>query len=397
MKKQYIIISVILLSSLFVFIFFGKSKRLSVSFKPNKNESGLQLKNATLKVYIENSGSMDGYVCSGSEFRDAIKGYVSSFEMECNKIELFYINTQVIPISNNVKQFINNLTPSSFVKYGGNRVNTDMGQLISTLLESANDSTISIFVSDCILDVSKNSKDYFTDRQIDITNAAKKFNKKGNNSVEIIQLRSHFLGNYYAQDGISKLDDYRPYYIWIFGKNELLQAMNQITPIENITHGVLNWASFNKSQEVSFDIKNKFGQDPINMIPSHGYYQVMINANLSPLLKTNDVLCLPNSYSTNNNRSVKIESIFPMEGNKLYSHVLSLSIAENIKSTSELINLIGINNVPGWVSSTNDDTGVNIKANMNKTTGFRYLVEGIADAYKSEKVTGNINFEIKSN
>ena len=31
-----------------------------------------------LKVYIENSGSMDGYMCEGSELKDAVYDYISS-------------------------------------------------------------------------------------------------------------------------------------------------------------------------------------------------------------------------------------------------------------------------------------------------------------------------------
>ena len=36
-----------------------------------------------LKVYIENSGSMDGYMCDGSQLKDAIFDYVSDLSTLC--------------------------------------------------------------------------------------------------------------------------------------------------------------------------------------------------------------------------------------------------------------------------------------------------------------------------
>ena len=53
--------------------------------------------NFKLKVYIENSGSMDGYMCNGSELKDAVYSYVSVLSSYADTTELNYINSNIIP------------------------------------------------------------------------------------------------------------------------------------------------------------------------------------------------------------------------------------------------------------------------------------------------------------
>lgn len=395
MKKQYVIILVILV--LFIlFIFCPRTKKLSVSYVPTKIENVQSLENATLNVYIENSGSMDGYTCQGSEFKDAIKGYVSSLESEFGEIGLYYINSQIIPISNNIKQFINNLTPKSFKQAGGSVKDTDMGKLIENVIKNTNDNTVSIFVSDCILDISKDDTAYFTDRQIDITSAVRRFIKNKNNSIEILQLKSRFDGYYYGLDCVQKLNCVRPYYIWIFGRNELLRHMNKISPIEDIKHGVQNWLSFSKFQPISFEIKNKFGQEAKNIVANNGVYNIIVNPNFNSLLKSDDLLSNPLNYTTTS-KSVRIESVRSKSCKDQYTHVMTISIDDKIPSCAEVISFIEVNKIPKWVEDSNDDLGKNITANITKTTGFKYLIMGVAEAYKSERSLGTINFVIKNN
>lgn len=38
--------------------------------------------------------------------------------------------------------------------------------------------------------------------------------------------------------------------------------------------------------------------------------------------------------------------------------------------------------MPDWVIESNDDSGIDINDNLNKTTGIKYLINGVADAYK---------------
>ena len=50
-----------------------------------------------LKVYVENSGSMDGYMQQKSEFKDAVKSYVSALDLLVDTTELYYIQVSQVP------------------------------------------------------------------------------------------------------------------------------------------------------------------------------------------------------------------------------------------------------------------------------------------------------------
>ena len=51
---------------------------------------------------------------------------------------------------------------------------------------------------------------------------------------------------------------------------------------------------------------------------------------------------------------------------------------------------------PSWVLSSNDDTGINVKKNLDKTTGILYLINGVAEAYKNYTTYGTISFDVKN-
>lgn len=397
-KKIIISIGMVMIVS-FVIIGCG-TKSLDIEYDSGAPSLDLSLKHATLKVFIENSGSMDGYMCEGSEFKDAVKDYVSSLEHRFDTLELYYINSEIIPRPNELKRFITDLTPGSFKSAGGNRKDTDMGELIKIISESTTDSVVSVFVSDCILDIrGKVATDYFTDMQIDVRNVMGKFMEDGNYSVEVVQLESRFQGNYYGLDGVSKLDGIRPYYMWILGRNDLLAQMNQIFPFEKIKHGVKNWVSFIKKHSVPFDITNEYGLEPKNIHAKRGEYEISINTDLRSLLKSEESLADASNYLPEDAKKIKVKQIKQItdKGSKdLYSHTISLSIEDNISSGTETINFIDANKMPGWVEASNDDSGTNIKGNMDKTTGIKYLIGGVAEAYQNEKSLGEITFKIRN-
>ena len=67
-----------------------------------------------LNVYVENSGSMNGYMCNGSNLKDAVYDYVSDLKKNTASCNLFYINSQIIPSKESLDNYIKNLTPSVF-------------------------------------------------------------------------------------------------------------------------------------------------------------------------------------------------------------------------------------------------------------------------------------------
>ena len=153
--------------------------------------------NPTLNVYIENSDTTS----------------------------LNYINNRIIPYKGSLEQYIKTMSPTTFQKAGGNHSNSDLGEMLSMILQEMTDTSVSIFISDCILDLPvSNSQKFLSRCQISIKNAINEGrNRIPNLGVEIIKMTSDFNGKYYYPNGgVEKLKDVkRPYYIWIFGNNNI--------------------------------------------------------------------------------------------------------------------------------------------------------------------------------
>ncbi|MDE6193368.1 MAG: hypothetical protein K2M83_05235, partial [Muribaculaceae bacterium] len=174
-----------------------KGNKIEVSSNPVDVE--VPSKKPSVNIFIENSGSMDGYMCDGSQLKDAVYDYVSELNRYTDTTRLYYVNSKIIMYNDNLTSYIKDLNPVSFRKAGGNTANTDLGTIIASVLETVNDTTISIFVSDCILDLpEKDAQKFLTNCEIrikdEVINAQKRVPDLG---VEILELSSDFNGKYF--------------------------------------------------------------------------------------------------------------------------------------------------------------------------------------------------------
>ena len=314
-----------------------------------------------LKVYIENSGSMDGYMCDGSQLKDAIFDYVSDLSTCVDTTQLYYINNRVIPYHADLEQYIKTMNPITFQKAGGNRSNSDLSKMLSTVLDAMTDSTVSIFVSDCILDLPvSDAQRFLSTCQISIKNT---INKGRKNipllGVEILKMKSDFNGKYFYQNGGSEVltNVKRPYYIWIFGNSNVLAKLNT---------------------EVLFKGLEKYGYDNI----------------ISYCPKTSIPYDITNRASFNNQNLI-IENIKPIIATEReYSHFINITIPKGVNIAEDYL-ILKAPNMPSWVLESNDESGENVKGNLDKTTGIKYLIGGVSDAYKKDNVLTTLKFTVK--
>lgn len=393
MNKKNIIPIVIALLFLIVGVVnsCGGGKKVSLQWK-SVPSSRVSIDSVELKVYVENSGSMDGYMCLGSNLKDAVFDYVSDLRRESTTTSLFYINSQVIPCEQPLENYIQNLTPTSFAQAGGNRANTDLRRIIDMMLQRQKKNTLTVFVSDCILDIPESALDFFGNCQVSVKNSfMQALEKNPELGVQIIKLQSKFNGYWYCGKNKELLTNVkRPYYIWVMGDKHLLAKMNKEVPCDKIIGGIDNYCAFSNPDAIPFDIDKK------KYVVNHtGKISVNILANLSYSLQSEKVLTDCNNYSADNPMQVAVVSAerITASGSK-FSHMLKLSVDNPQLLNSGTVTL-RFPSIASWVSRVNDDTGSNIRNNIDKTTGILYLIRGIADAYKSEKPYGTITFKIK--
>lgn len=347
-----------------------------------------------LKVYVENSGSMDAYMCSGSNLKDAVFDYISDLKKYSTSDSLFYINSKRIPYNNgSLETYIKDLTPQSFAKAGGDRRNTDLREIFSLIMGAHEKNTISILISDCILDIPQNAVYYFGNCQVHVKNVFNNaLEKNPYLGVEIIQLESKFEGFWFCGKNNQKLSGVkRPYYIWLIGDQRILAKLNKLVNIDNIIGGIKNYCAYASAQNIPFTFeKTTFKVNHTKKI------KVEVIANLLSSLQNESILGNISNYKASNTSQTTITHVGKIENEEsAYSHVIELEITnpetikqENLTFTYPYMAF--------WVEAANDSTGTNIQDNLDKTTGILYLVKGVAEAYKAHNSYGVISFNLKN-
>lgn len=356
----------------------------------------------TLNVYMENSGSMDGYMCDGSELKDAVYSYVSTLGSYTDTLKLNYINSQVIPFNGNIKSFVGKLNAAEFKKVGGSKTNSDIANMFEMILNKMGDNDISIFISDCILDVPHgNAKDYLVNRQIDIRNTlVKKLQNSPDFGVEVFRLESRFIGTYYYYKGSEKLKDVkRPYFMWVFGDKHVLAQLNRKVPFTEIKHGVKDYFAFSTFEEVPFEIANQFGlvQNPCRCkTVKSGMYTIKIQADLSSMLQMESMITDVTRYKTQNPR-VHVVSVEKINDSKdKNTHVLTLNIDKGIQACGEYVKFVRPES-PNWLDDANDETGDSIMKHLAQTTGIKNIILGVSDAYHDHIDLAGVKFVVNNN
>lgn len=372
------------------------SNKIEVSSEPIA--STIRTTQPVLNVYIENSGSMDGYMCDGSEFKDCIYDFVSELNRSTKKTNLNYINSVAIPYRGDLFSYIKNLNPIGFKLAGGNRSNTDVGRVIGEVLANVTDTSVCILVSDFILDVpSKNAKNFLINNEITIKQRIIETQKRVPNlGVEILKLSSKFDGSYYYPDGkVEKLTNVnRPYYIWIFGDKNCLAKLNTDVPFSLLEKYKLSGiASFTNGSAIPFEIKNQSGTSKV-VVPAHGGYHLMILADFRTTLQTDGAILDKSNFSFNNN-SIQVDGVYPITDKKSsYTHFIKFTIPKGTQVAQEVLTFSSPK-MPEWVNASNDETCANVMKNLDKTTGIKYLIQGVADAFKNETVSTTMQFNVK--
>lgn len=386
----------------------------------------------TIKVYVENSGSMDGYVKGATDFENAVYSYLSDIQLaklgihsdtvvsSKNILELNYINSQILQQQSDVQAFIKALEPYSFKQKGGNRGASDMADILDKIIEQTTNNDISVFISDCIFSPGKqykqkdNADEYLVAQQIAIKNHfAEKMNQNPNFAIIAMRLVSQFNGLYYNKfDDKININDNRPFYIWLMGDTKQLKRLidtvdlSEIkgTGVQNIymafhpneafPYGILPQRGIGKFNPDKSDPKTTITNAKVDNKDGNNRFQLAIGVDYSHMLLPDEYLMNPNNY-TISNKAYTIEIVKNLNRNSFYTHIIKLNLIQPIISKGPI--KISLQNVlPSWISTYTDEVGFDINADgaMEKTYGLKYLIGGIYDAYKHHDY-GSITINIK--
>lgn len=376
----------------------------------------------TVNVYLENSGSMAGYVSGNSAFKDAVYNYLTDIKISgiTDTLNLFYINDKPVEKGSDIEDFINKLNPNQCVF-----ATSDIADIFGLVLNRTDENKISVFVTDGIFSPGKKDAiDYLVHQQIGVKRMmAEHLTKYPNTAIMVYQLSSNFYGTYYnRKDAKTTINAPRPYYIWVIGDVSDIERLKMYTPETSfkgggIKHSFTLLPSFEKQIDYAILNAPKFGSferdknSPKNSIykikkegkgKHKGKFMFTIGMDLSlfSILLGDEYLMNTDSYDRLINKQPNNDYFIEMEHNTNpntnYTH--NMKLTTNKISTGEL-EIILRNNLPDWVSEINDDEGLDIHENnaINKTFGIKYLVEGIYEAYqmRGNEIYTTMKFNLK--
>lgn len=396
-KNKYIplVIAIILGSIMIPFLFGGDDGRYIVSYDEIKPVT--PYKPSKIKLYVENSGSMDGYMFDGSELKDAVYSYVSGLQTHSDTTELYFVNNNAYNVKAPLQDVIYAMSPKTFHNSPGDKANTDIADIFNIVLSQLEENSVSILVTDAILDLPSGATAFFLTKQTQIKSIFENYLKTNPNfAIEIFRMSSRFNGKYYYTGGsVALTDQQRPYYMFVLGDKQALSAANGIVAKSQIQHGVENYYAYSSYTQVPFVVLNKKknghgGQFDVRL--QQRAVPVIAKVDLQYTLHDEEFLKEPTLYTVAfGDDSIKIKSIKELPKEPEYTHAFTLTLPENAKEGS--VNLYFCPPpYPLWLEDANDDLSDASVATTMKTTGIKYIIEGISDAFASTCVNNPAPF-----
>ncbi|MCG9900889.1 MAG: hypothetical protein MH132_12865 [Hydrotalea sp.] len=380
----------------------------------NKNQKGFNI-----NVYLENSGSMNGYLNDpNTEFKNSVYSLLTRLKLFVDKdsLNLFLINKndQLLyknASNNDVENFKNILNPASFSKLSkGKTGESDINELIKRCLYNSNDRNLSVFISDCVYSPGKskpNATMYLAEQKqgIYLNFATEIINRNSDLAVIILQIDAKFKGAYFDKNNKSidiPNEISRPFYIWFIGSKKQIESILSSKKLEEIDRGYKNMIVFQKptSDLVTYKIlksQPRIGEfnlekaatiikdaTPSKDSQNKGKFRFNIAVDFSKSLQDANFFRDTNNYILSNNKyKLSVEIITDKNATSLsgFTHLLKLETSELIEEDLK-IEIVG--KTPSWVfdSSSIDDSGILIdESQQQKTFGLQYLIEGVSGAF----------------
>ena len=396
------------------------SRKLEINpekiFSPDNAQKNTEGSRFNVNVFLENSASMDGYVNGKTDFEAAIFNLLVKIKRDsfCDSLNLNYINDKVLNWAPEIEDFIDRLEPETFRRRGGDRSKSDLSKVLKTVANCVNKQNASLLISDFVFSPGgqKNASSYLSGQSSEIELSFSEILKKLNLSVVVLHLESKFNGQYFdLSDQPHNYNGVRPYYIWVVGTDEQIKQILGTKILDNIQGGIQHKLVFNKVTEPkkidfkiarapktgTFDLPNG-SMGPIESASNDnnknkGVFGFTFYANFENEMQNSSFYLDKKNYKWNKNYEMEISTITD-ENNPAtsgYTHVFKVE-TKDLKSETFKLEVIG--KTPDWVNSlsSENDSGINPdNAEASKTFGFKYLINGVSEAFYPNNKVNIIN------
>lgn len=396
----------------------GSREEASVSASGSKNAKAQPVR---FKFFLERSGSMtpfDEKTTSG-DFKSAITSFLNSIPDGKAGSEnlLFIVNDAVYPFDKSYKEFIQSKNIFADTKNVGDPRYTDFTCIFDSILKKTGNNEVAVLVSDLIYSTPNMAEVNCTK----ILNEAKSltrsvFKGKTNKDVLIVKMLGDYDGPYYTYNNPNKGQQYkgiRPYYFVVVAAPDVMQRLFNDKKYQECMafderQGYEDEYCFSNEKKVNYSVllSNKRNEGRVGAVRGqkgvihdvekieadrNGTVTMTIAADLSGIIVPEKALLDTKNYEVNSLSGFKvkgIEKIQDSEKDKRLTNVIEspthfIMLTTQKKIAYETLNLRFKNELPAWVSKSNSDDDTNLNASdFSKTTyAFKYMMDGIYEAY----------------
>lgn len=211
---------------------------------PTDDSTPSTLSKSKICIYMENSGSMDGYVNLNSEFKDALGKIIVKSNNFFQSTHLYFVNNEIYDVENTaLKGDVNNFVAqlnSQTMKIGSTG-SSNINKIFQLVLDRTNKDTVSILFSDFVYSIQG------TDVSNQVANAKNATMGAFMNAIKkdpdfatiILKCKSQFQGRYFNRnDQPFTYTGERPYYIFIMGSYERLKEIDSKLELDKSQTGI---------------------------------------------------------------------------------------------------------------------------------------------------------------
>jgi len=392
-----------------------------------ENNQKVQVKTC---IYMENSGSMDGYVNLNSEFKDALGKIIVKSNNYSSSTNLFFVNdaiydVQQTALKGDINNFVSQLN-SANMKVGATG-SSNINKIFKMVLDKTVNDTVSILFSDFVYSIEGTNVSNQVSNAKNATMGAfmEAIKKNPDFATIILQCSSQFQGKYYDRnDHPIPFVGTRPYYIFIMGSynklkylDEKLELKKSDTGIPGLTNKYMlsskSWklndstvqaltTSYTNSQLIKPE-RNGYDIDFFKFDQSDNNWNFAYALGLRKLFVDGSYLTDRSNYEVEPREVSIIKAEFTKDQAAISEVtqfslplVLQFGMERTVKTPNIKVRLM--NKIPSWVLAADipDDQGT--VPSPTQTFAIGSLIAGVYEAYQSQTSGKPIfEFEVKIN
>lgn len=384
MKKYTPLIIILALLGIVVLCLTGKDDGKYVvtydevePIEPCKTSKGNHF--SKVRLFIENSAGMKGYMQAGSELKDAVEHYVSDLARESDTLELYLVSDNLSPKDATLMEFMSMLGESCTA------LHTEIPKIFDLALAQINEpNSVNVLITDAILSVKGASADKcFESSKTRVKDTFRSHLKSDPDfGIEIYRMRSTFEGRYYYDSigkeyGTNLPPTKRPYYMFVMGDKQALSAANEIAPKSSIPHSVEDYYAYSTYTQIPFQMDKA---EIFAVMLKHSK-AVPVMADLRYTLHEEATLDDTLGYTVAfGDENIRVESIKKVPNSANYTHKIILTLPADAKEGKVAVYFCPPQ-YPDWLEEANTNRVGSEVAQTMKTPGIRQIIEGISDAF----------------